>query len=313
MASRSVGLLAVHGGAGGLPRAALGRKQTEARLAIIRAALRAGLAALAGEGGPVAAVTAAVVVMEDAPELNAGVGCALTADGTVELSAAVADGGSGAFSGVASLSRTCNPVELARRFAAQEREVLMTGTGADAFADAWGLRTATAEYFVTEERLRAVRRSAGAGGTGRLDAGAMGTVGAVACTASGWLAAATSTGGLSGQRSGRVGDSPICGAGTWADNRTCAVSATGQGEAFMLSVFAHDVHARMLYGAELLGAACEGALASVTARGATGGCIAMSADGDLAMPFTTSAMLRGWAATDGRMELGIDPGDCGGW
>jgi beta-aspartyl-peptidase (threonine type) len=144
-------------------------------------------------------------------------------------------------------------------------------------------------------------------------AAAKGTVGAVALDLRGNLAAATSTGGLTGQRRGRVGDSPICGAGTWADNRTCAVSATGDGEAFMRSSFAHDVHARLLYGRVGLDEACGEALVEVARHGGKGGCIAVDSNGHLSLPFSTQAMLRGWMRHGGVRSMGIDPGECEGW
>lgn len=299
-------MLAVHGGAGGPQRARLGETAAGVRLSIVREALEAGMSALRRSDDPLEAVTAAVVVLEDAAELNAGRGCALTSHASVELSAAVADGSTGAFAGVAGLSRTRNPVLLARRLAAQHREVLLIGPAADDLAEEWGLAVAPPEYFMTPERLQAVRD---ARSTPLAQEGSKGTVGAVARSTSGLLASATSTGGISGQRPGRVGDSPICGAGTWADARTCALSATGEGEAFVRSAFAHDVHARMLYKGEPLAEACEHSLCSIGAVGASGGCIALSARGELAMPFNTGAMLRGWMSTNGRWQAGIDPGE----
>jgi isoaspartyl peptidase/L-asparaginase-like protein (Ntn-hydrolase superfamily) len=295
-------LVAVHGGAGGKSRTQLPAAEVAAREEAALAALAAAMEVLAGDGSAREAVVAAVCVLEDSEVLNAGRGAALTSAGTAELSAAVADASGPSFGAVAGCRRVRNPVLLADELGREGRTVLLIGPPADEMASVLGLDLADDCYFITERQLIALQGAAAA----------MGTVGAVARDRTGALAAATSTGGIAGQRPGRVGDSPICGAGTWADQRTCAVSATGEGEAFVKAVFAHEVHARLLYKGETLADACQAALEDVGRHGGTGGCVAIDRDGHLAMPFTTSAMLRGWCNGDGQMAVGIDPGECEG-
>jgi L-asparaginase / beta-aspartyl-peptidase len=287
-------LIALHGGAGMASRADLGPDDALARIEVIEAAMSAGMKLLASGKGSLEAVIAAVEVMEESGKLNAGRGATVTESGTVQLSASVADGSSGAFGGVA-LTNLRNPVRFAARLMSDGRHAFMAGDAADSLGRQWGLELASSTPSrVVKERLD----------------DSVGTVGGVAIDLHGSLAAATSTGGIRGQRVGRIGDSPVCGAGTWADNATCAVSATGEGEAFIRASFAHDVHARMLYGGEPLARACELALESVRRHGGRGGCVAIDGGGALSMPFTTRAMLRGWLSADGRRASGIDPGEC---
>ena len=205
----------------------------------------------------------------------------------MELSACVKDGAARRAGAVAVAMRPRHPVELARRVLDAGGHVLYAGEAADELAAEWGLAVEPNAYFVA------------AGGTGRPHRG--GTVGAVACDGAGHLAAATSTGGVRGQHPGRVGDTPIVGAGTWADDRTCAVSATGDGDVFVRAAFAHDVHARMHHAHADLAAACASALEDVRSLGGRGGCIAVDRQGNVVMPFTTRAMVRGlWRPGDGQ-------------
>ena len=241
------------------------------------------------------AVVAAVRVLEDAPEFNAGRGAALTVAGTAELDAAVADGDGRRFGAVAVVRRTRNPIEAAR-LVLDMPAVLIAGEAGDAMAQEAGLATVDPEYFVTEARVAGLRR--------HLDE-MTGTVGAVALDERGHLAAATSTGGITGQAVGRVGDTPICGAGTWADDATCAVSGTGEGEAFMRVAFAHEVHVRVAGGASIANA-CEAALREVVALGGSGGCIAVDREGNVALPFTTAAMYRGSLTVGEQPLVAID-------
>ena len=286
-------VLAVHGGAG--EYASLSEERVARARAGLVVSLETGLAVLAdGEGSAVDAVVAAVRALEDDEEFNAGRGSVLTATGEVELDAAVADGRTGKVGAVGAVTEVRNPVELARAVMDEGSHVLLVGTPTTELARRLGLALEPPEYFVTDRRRRQASR---------------GTVGAVARDAGGNLAAATSTGGRPGKARGRVGDSPVPGAGTWADNATCAVSATGDGEAFLLAAFAHEVDARVrLLGAGLT-EACQAALALVTRRNATGGCIALSSDGRLAMPFTSPGMLRGWVDGDGTVRIALLPGE----
>ena len=297
MTGRSI--LVVHGGAGSGTRARIGAVRADAGLAAVAAGLREGSAVLSDGGSALDAVVAAVAVLEDAEELNAGRGAALTDTGTAELSAAVADGATRRFGGVAVLRSPRHPVELARRVLEEGRHVLMAGPSADELAAGWRLPLEDPAFFVTERQRRATE-----------DAASEGTVGAVALDDAGHLAAATSTGGITGQRPGRVGDSPIPGAGTWADDRTCAVSATGDGELFLRTAYAHQVHARILFGGQDLRSACAAALKDVASLSGTGGCVAVDRAGAAAMPFTTSAMFRGWIRPGGEPSIGLEPGEC---
>lgn len=265
-------------------------------------ALAAGRAVLAAGGAALDAVVAAVAVLEDHPEFNAGRGSALTTAGRVEMDASVACGATGRAGAVAGVTGIRHPVAAARAVLENGRHVLLAAAGAEAFAQEAGLEFCDPDWFVTERRRL----------DGEQAAGSQGTVGAVALDAGGHLAAATSTGGRTGQLPGRVGDSPLLGAGTWADDRTCAVSGTGAGEAFIRAAFAHEVDARLrlVPGTDLAGAAAA-ALALVGRAGGRGGCIALDAAGRLAMPFTTAAMHRGYTrGLSGPFLLATAPGQC---
>jgi len=225
------------------------------------------------------------------------------------MDAAVADGRARQFGGVAAISGVRHPVLAARAVLDDGRHVLLAGRGAEAFARQAGLAFEPEPWFVTDRRRRDLaRRSAPAAGRGPGSPAGGSTVGAVARDVDGHLAAATSTGGRTGQLPGRIGDSPVPGAGTWADDATCAISATGVGEAFLRAAFAHEVDARLrLEGADL-DAACFEALAAVMATGGDGGCIAVSGQGPPVLPFTTALMHRGWAEVGGPLHVGAAPG-----
>lgn len=284
--------IAVHGGAGPVRPGEDGRR--EARRAALAESLQTGLAILLAGGAAVDAAVAAVEILEDAEEFNAGRGSVLTATGTVEMDAAVADG-AGRAGAVAAVSGIRHPVAAARAVMADGRHVLLAGPAAADFARAAGLALEAPEWFVTERRRRDAEG---------VDPGGS-TVGAVTLDRDGHLAAATSTGGRAGQLPGRVGDSPIIGAGTGADDRTCAVSATGDGEAFLQASFAHEVDAQIRLAGCDLDEACRRALARVEALGGAGGCVALDGHGRVAMPFTTPMMYRGWAASG---ELWVSAG-----
>jgi isoaspartyl peptidase/L-asparaginase-like protein (Ntn-hydrolase superfamily) len=301
-------VLAIHGGAGPAPddHADGGRTLRPRQAAGLTAALRAGLSVLAGGGAALDAVIAAVSVLEDDEEWNSGRGAALTAAGTVEMDAAVADGRGRRLGAVASVTGVRHPVQAARAVMDDGRHVLLAGPGAEAFARAAGLAFEPEGWFVTDRRRDQLRRARTVpGGLAGGPAGGS-TVGAVARDAAGHLAAATSTGGRNGQLPGRVGDSPIPGAGTWADDATCAVSATGVGEAFLQAAFAHEVDARLRLEGVDLDTACREALAAVTAAGGNGGCIALSGQGPPVMPFTTALMHRGWAEVGGPLFVAAE-------
>ncbi|MBV9213168.1 MAG: isoaspartyl peptidase/L-asparaginase [Actinobacteria bacterium] len=279
--------LAVHGGAGPAQRGA-----DEKRVAALERALSAGWAAL-DSAGALEAVQAAVETLEDAPEFNAGRGSVLTADGRVEMDAAIASGTDGRAGAVACVSRVRHPVALARVVMEATPHVLLAGPAAERFAEERDLELMTPSWFVTpRQRERHDRRVADAIAAARQAGG--GTVGAVARDRTGALAAATSTGGAPGQLPGRIGDSPLIGAGTYADTR-CAVSATGDGEAVIRAVAAHEVAALVRHTGIEVAEACERVLHErVEPLGHGAGMIALGPEGAPAMPFTTEAMHRAW-------------------
>jgi L-asparaginase / beta-aspartyl-peptidase len=277
--------IVVHGGAGVWPEDA-----HEAARAGMEAAVAAGHAVLAAGGDALAAVEAAVVVLEDDPIFNAGRGAALDERGRVLLDAAIMRGGDRAAGSVAALVGIRNPVRAARAILDEGRHLMLVGEPASTFARDAGLDTAPEAWFRTEARRRAFENG---------DASRGGTVGAVARDASGGLAAATSTGGSARKHPGRVGDSPLVAAGTWADDATAAISCTGDGEAIIRTALAHEVDALMRHAGLPLADACERALADLAPADGTGGLIAVGADGAVAARFTTAAMPHGWQVGDG--------------
>jgi L-asparaginase / beta-aspartyl-peptidase len=295
-------VLALHGGAGTIARRELTPRRERQYCAGLAAALRAGYAVLENGGSSMDAVTAAVVALEDSPLFNAGRGSTLNAAGEHELDASVMDGASGKAGAVTGVRRIRNPVLAARAVMECTPHVMLAGAAADRYARSVGLALVSARYFSTPERARALRRARAHALSSAADR--HGTVGAVALDGFGNLAAATSTGGYTNKMAGRVGDSPIIGAGTYADNATCAVSTTGIGEYFIRAVAAYDVAARMRYLGETLGLAARGALARVVAVGGEGGLIAVDRAGKVAMPFVSEGMYRG-VARSGRYEVAI--------
>ncbi len=292
--------LAIHGGAGD----AATREQTDHERAL-RGIAEEGVALLRSGASALDAVEHLVMRLEECPLFNAGVGAVLNRDGMPELDAAIMDGATRAAGAVAGVMRARSPIRLARAVMERSPHVLFAGTGAEALGRELGLPEVTPDHFVTEERFHQLK-AAHAKGIIVLDQdAAFGTVGAVARDAAGNLAAATSTGGLTNKHPGRVGDSPVIGAGTYADNRTLAVSATGTGECFMRTVFGYQVHARMHFARETLDTACREALEDMRALGGRGGCIAISRDGELALPFNAQQMFRAWAGADGLVKVAI--------
>lgn len=296
--------LTLHGGAGRIERGRIAAGVEREMRAVAAELLRDGLARLASGASALDVAQAVVVGLEDSPHFNAGRGSALTSEGVVEMDAALMDGSVHGAGAVTCVRRVRNPILLARCVLDEGRHVLLAGEGAERMARERGLLLAGPEWLVTAERREELER-ARAGGRVSLDrdeGGALGTVGAVARDARGHLAAATSTGGMTNKSPGRVGDSPLVGAGTWADDATCAVSATGEGELFIRAAFAHEVDAALRLGGMTLAAACDHALARVSALGGTGGCIALAPAGAPVARFTTVGMVRGFAVA------GAEPG-----
>ena len=298
--------IAIHGGAGAVPRATLSSEREQRYRAGLEAALDGGYAVLERGGSALDAVTAAVRILEDDPCFNAGRGAALTRDGAAELDAAIMDGRQQRAGAVASVRHVKNPVELARRVMEKSRHVLLVGGGAEEFALEEGLGLVPNLYFRTAERLSQLEHEQRGERVSDLVPPALGTVGAVARDRDGNLAAATSTGGMTNKRPGRVGDSPIIGAGTYAKNGVCAVSATGHGEYFIRAVAAHHVCAAVEYRGLSLELAMRELLHDVLrGLGGDGGLIGVDRDGRIVMDFSTEGMYRGARDSSGRNELAI--------
>ncbi len=295
--------LMIHGGAGRLTHETLTPAQHEGARAGLGRALDAGSAVLAAGGAAVDAVEAAVKMLEDDPHFNSGRGAVFTHDGTIELDAAIMDGATRRAGAVAQVSATRNPVGLARAVMEDGRHVLLAGQGADIFSREQGVEQADIAWFATAERRRQFAELQASGDTFDVDM-KYGTVGAVACDSGGHVAAATSTGGVTGKRWGRVGDSPVIGAGTWADE-SCAVSCTGSGEFFLRVGVGHAIAARVRLLGEDVATAAEAVMGEVTALGGTGGVIVAGADGDAVWHFTTPGMNRGRADSSGARAVAV--------
>ena len=299
--------LAIHGGAGTLPRAEMTAEQEARYRAGLAGALAAGYDMLESGGTSVDAVTRSVVLLEDNPLFNAGHGAVFTLDGHNELDASIMAGDTLEAGAICGVTRIKNPILLAREVMEHSEFVLLSGTGAEDFAATHGFEFVPQSYFHTDARWRQLERIRG-GDTGlsALTIAHVGTVGAVALDSRGNLAAATSTGGMTGKRYRRIGDSPLIGAGTYADNRSCAVSATGHGEVFIRAVVAHDIGARMLYGHRGLEQAVrEVVLEVLPAMHGEGGVIAMDARGKVVMEFNAEGMFRASRTAGGAPSIHI--------
>ena len=286
--------LAIHGGAGTLPRAEMGGEIERKYRSGLAEALDAGYAVLQRGGTSLDAVTRSVTVLEDNPLFNAGLGAVFTYDGGNELDAAIMDGRSLKAGAVCGVTHIRNPIELARTVMEHSEYVMLSGAGAEEFALSRGFTLVPRSYFYTPERWRQLERIRGGdAGLSALTISHVGTVGAVALDGDGRLAAATSTGGMTGKRYNRIGDSPIIGAGTYADDRSCAVSATGHGEVFIRAALAHDICSRMRFGGRTLSTAVrEVVLEELPALQGEGGVIAIDRHGEIAMEFNSEGMFR---------------------
>jgi len=302
-------VLVLHGGAG-VEKAGLAPAEQAAARAAMEQALRAGHAVLEKGGSAVDAVAATITVMEDAPQFNAGKGAVFTHDGRNELDAAIMDGASGQAGAIAGVHRVRNPIQLARAVMLQSPHVMLVGDGAEAFAAAQGITLVDPAYFRTDKRWqqlqKALKEEAAKQAHADIEtAKHFGTVGALALDAQGRLAAGTSTGGMTNKRYGRVGDSPVIGAGTYA-NRQCAVSGTGWGEYYLRAVAAYDICARVKYAGQSLQQAADTVInREIPDAGGNGGAIGLDDQGNVAMPFNTQGMYRGWIGADGVPHVAI--------
>ncbi len=323
--------MVVHGGAGTITPDNVDAERQRAYEDKLGEALQSGYEVLRTGGSSLDAVVAAITILEDSPLFNAGRGAVLTSAGTAELDASVMEGRTRNAGAVASVTTVKNPIRLARRVMEQSRHVMLVGDGAESFAEEQGVELVGNEYFRTERRLQQYERyrqrlEEGADTGSRNDVPSenehsfapadlyasprednlreFGTVGAVALDAEGDLAAGTSTGGISYKRWGRIGDSPIIGAGTFADNQTCAISATGDGEYFIRGVVAHDISAMMRYaGLSLREAASAVIHGKLPEMGGTGGMIGLDRDGNVAMVFNRAGMFRGTVDHEGNIVV----------
>ncbi len=301
--------IVVHGGAGSaqLPQPA----REEAQRQVLERALKAGHGLLAQGASAVDAVEAAIVVMEDSPLFNAGRGSVFTAEGTIEMDASIMEGAGRSAGAVGGVTTVKNPIRAARAVMDRSPHVMMVGRGAEAWAQRNGLEMAPLEYFRTPERLRELEEWKARTRPGKSRSGGgvsdhWGTVGAVALDRNGTLAAGTSTGGMTGKLPGRLGDSPIIGAGTFADNRACAISCTGHGEFFIRHGVASDIAARMRYLQQPLKQAARVVVQEVLLpAGGRGAVIGLDAKGNIAVEFNTPAMARGSIDCDGKLTTSV--------
>jgi beta-aspartyl-peptidase (threonine type) len=311
--------MVIHGGAGTIRREQMTPEREAAYRAGLERALRAGYAVLRRGGPSMDAVQAAINVMEDDSLFNAGKGAVLTVDGRPELDAAVMDGATLKAGAVAGLHHVKNPIDLARAVMERSPHVMMIGDGAEIFAREQGITMVDPSYFITAtrrgqwERMRmqdSVRADSARRARGTAyavpDERKFGTVGAVALDQAGNLAAGTSTGGIMMKRYGRVGDVPVIGAGTYANNRSCAVSATGAGEYFIRNTVAHSICALMEYGRLPLQAAADSiVMRQLVTAGGEGGIIAMDRQGSWTLTFNSAGMYRGRIGADGQPHTAI--------
>lgn len=296
--------LVIHGGAGVMDRSKMSEDAQLEYLSVLNKALNVGDSVLASGGTCLDAIEKTIVILEDSPLFNAGKGAVFTHEGIVELDASVIDGKSlqaGAIAGVRDIK---NPIRVARKVMEKSEHVLLTGTGASQFAKEQGFEPVDNSYFHTEKRyksLQEILKKEREMSTGDKH----GTVGCVALDKFGNIAAGTSTGGMMNKKYGRVGDSPIIGAGTYANNQTGAFSCTGHGEYYIRLGFSRDISALMEYRKLSLKKACQEEINKLTKLGGTGGVIGIDRKGNIAMEFNTSGMFRGYVKSTGEREVAI--------
>ncbi len=298
--------LAIHGGAGTILKSQMTADLEREYRSGLEAALEVGWSVLQDGGRSLDAVEAAVTSLEDFPLFNAGRGSVFTHEGKQEMDACIMDGAELRAGAVAFVKNIRNPISLARLIMERTEHVLLAGEGANQFAEQIGVPTESDEYFFTEHRWLQLQEAI-AEGRVQLDHAAakpIGTVGAVACDSKGNLAAATSTGGMTNKKFGRVGDTPMVGAGNYADG-TCAVSCTGHGEFFMLAVTAYDVAARMDYKGLTLEEAARETIEHLTSIKGEGGLIAVDRRGNVTLPFNSEGMYRGFVTDSGEFHIEI--------
>jgi beta-aspartyl-peptidase (threonine type) len=308
-------VLVIHGGAGTILKKNMSSEKEKAYTTALDSALKVGYAILSNGGTSLDAVTAAIKIMEDCPLFNAGKGAVFTNEGKNELDAAIMDGQTLKAGSVAGITTVKNPITAARAVMEKSEHVLMAGKGAEKFAGLNGCTIVDPSYFYTEERWKGLQKAKHDDSVKTKSSSLLqpnnhdekyGTVGAVALDIYGNLAAGTSTGGMTNKKYGRIGDAPIIGAGTYADNNTCAISCTGWGEYFIRLVMAKSIADRMEFGKmSLVDAANEMVMKKLPALGGDGGLIAVDKDGNIALPFCTEGMYRGYIKSTGEKVIKI--------
>lgn len=298
-------MFVIHGGAGAIKREELTPEMEKDYRAALTQVLETGQRILADKGSSLDAIEAAIRMMEDSPLFNAGKGAVFTHDGTNELDASIMNGQTLAAGAVANVKHIKNPISLARMVMEKSKHVMLAGDGAEAFAKEQGVELVPASYFYTERRWQELQRELEKEKTGMPNKSSFGTVGAAALDQDGNLAAGTSTGGMTNKRFGRIGDSPIIGAGTYANNETCAVSGTGDGEYFIRADVAHDISAMVAYKGMSVTDAANSSLEKVAKLGGKGGVIVLDRNGNFATPFNTDGMYRGHIGPDGKAVVEI--------
>jgi len=291
--------LVIHGGAGTITKKNMTPEKEAAYINKLTEALKKGYNILDKGGSSLDAVEATIKIMEDSPLFNSGKGAVFTNAGTNELDASIMDGNTLQAGAVAGVKTVKNPISAARKVMEETWHVLLSGEGADAFAKEQGLDIVPNVYFNTERQYKSLMKAK------EKEAEKHGTVGCVALDKKGNLAAGTSTGGLTNKMWGRVGDSPIIGAGTYANNKTCGVSGTGQGEYFIRGSIAFDIAAQMEYQHKTVQDAAQSVMNKLTDRGGAGGVIAMDGKGNIATPYNTKGMYRGYYLNDGMLTVKI--------
>jgi len=300
-------VIALHGGAGAILKKNMTPEMEEAYRQILEKSLRTGYEILANGGTSMEAVEQAIIIMEDSPLFNAGKGAVFTHEGTNELDASIMDGKTLKAGAVAGVKKIKNPISLARTVMDHSPHVMLVGDGAEQFAQEQKMPLVDASWFYTERRWKALQTILNKKkGEAISEDSKHGTVGVAALDKHGNLAAGTSTGGMTNKRYGRVGDSPIIGAGTYADNKTCAVSATGHGEFFIRAAVTHDISARMAYGGLSLQEAADAVIQKKLVKmGGTGGVIAVDHQGNVGMSFNTEGMYRAYMKAGGEPVIKI--------
>jgi beta-aspartyl-peptidase (threonine type) len=290
-------VLVIHGGAGWIKRGSVSDSLERALHETLKLSLLQGRAVLTEGGSSLDAVQTAIKHLEDSPLFNAGKGSVFTYNETNEMDSAIMDGATGNAGAATGIQTIKNPIEVARAVLDNSVHVFLSGAGAEEFALEQGLTQVDPTYFYTQknyEKLLEAKKS-----MKEVKQDKLGTVGAVALDASGNLAAGTSTGGMTNKRYGRIGDVPVIGAGTYAENGVCGISATGHGEYFIRYVVAHDIAARIKYANQSIEQAANDVIAELKANGGLGGVIGLDSKGNVVMPFNTPGMFRGYISLDG--------------